>query len=57
MNFLANTVLIRNRVDDKTGSVDNTNGFADQYSILYLRVPSEPTQARRKQFDIGRAKC
>ena len=34
---------IQNRANDKTGSVDIANVFADQYSILYSSVPSEPT--------------
>ena len=34
---------IQNRVYDKTGSVDIANAFADQYSMLYSSVPSEPT--------------
>ena len=34
---------IQNRVGDKTGSVDIANAFADQYSMLYSSVPSEPT--------------
>ena len=34
---------IQNKVDDKTGSVDIANAFADQYSILYSSVPTEPT--------------
>ena len=38
-----NKSSIKNRVDDKTGSVDIANEFADQYSILYSSVPSEPT--------------
>ena len=33
----------QNRLDDKTGSVDIANAFADQYSMLYLSVPGEPT--------------
>ena len=38
-----NKFTIQNRVDDKTGSVDIANAFADQYSMLYSSVPSEPT--------------
>ena len=38
-----NKSSIQNKVDDKTGSVDIANAFADQYSILYSSVPSEPT--------------
>ena len=34
---------IQNRVDEKTGSRDIANAFADQYSMLYSSVPSEPT--------------
>ena len=36
-------VSIQTRVDDKTGSVDIANAFADQYSMLYSSVPSELT--------------
>ena len=39
-----NKLSIQNRVYDKTGSVDNANAFADQYSMLYSSVPSEPTR-------------
>ena len=38
-----NKSSFQNKVDDKTGSVDIANAFADQYSILYSSVPSEPT--------------
>ena len=38
-----NKFTIQNRVDDKTGNVDIANAFADQYSMLYSSVPSEPT--------------
>ena len=38
-----NKSSIQNEVNDKTGSVDIANTFADQYSILYSSVPSEPT--------------
>ena len=38
-----NKLSLQNRVDDKTGSVDIANAFADQYSMLYSSVPSEPT--------------
>ena len=38
-----NKSSIQNKVDDKTVSVDIANAFADQYSILYSSVHSEPT--------------
>ena len=38
-----NKSYIQIKVDDKTGSVDIANAFADQYSMLYSSVPSEPT--------------
>ena len=38
-----NKFSIQNRVDDKTGSVNIANAFADQYSMFYSSVPSEPT--------------
>ena len=38
-----NKLLIQNRVDDKTSSVDIANVFADQYSMLNSSVPSAPT--------------
>ena len=38
-----NKLSIQNRVDDKTGSVDIANAFANQYSMLYSSVPCEPT--------------
>ena len=38
-----NKLPIQNMVDDKTGSVDIANAFADLYSMLYSSVPSEPT--------------
>ena len=40
---LGSSYSIQNKVDDKTGSVDIANAYADQYSILYSSVPSEPT--------------
>ena len=38
-----NKLSIQNMFDDKTGSVDIANAFADQNSMLYSSVPSEPT--------------
>ena len=47
-----NKFTIQNKVDDKTGSVDIANAFADQYSILYSSVPSEPTYLSELQMRV-----
>ena len=42
-NIHKNKLSIQNKVDDKTGSVDIANAFADPYNMLYSSVSSEPT--------------
>ena len=47
-----NKSSIQNKVDDKTGIVDIANAFADQYSIVYSSVPSEPTYLSELQMRV-----
>ena len=47
-----NKSSIQNNVDNETGSVEIANAFADQYSILYSSVPSEPTYLSELQMRV-----